>query len=118
MGTTTIRPGVAVGPQHPRNLFARKARAQPTQIVASNVGAGMIDWSQSGMPVETMQAIVRQAAHLGPYQSQGATTLPLDTLRARNVGAVFQQQAVAPSIIKQPINMQKPVMFEQKGCLR
>lgn len=103
VGEAAIRPGVVVGQQQPRNLFARKARPQPTQVVATQVEGGMIDWSNSGMPVETMQAIVRQAAHLGPYQAQGTTTLPLDTLRTRNAGTVLQQQAVAPAIIKQPV---------------
>lgn len=115
VGSTAIRPGVAgvLGQQHPRNLFAKKAIPQPTQVVAANVEQGMIDWSKSGMPVETMQAVVRQAAHLGPFQAQGATTLPLDTLRARNVGTVIQQQAVAPSIVKQPVAMSKPTIIQQ-----
>jgi hypothetical protein len=86
-------------------------RAQPTQIVAAQVQDGMIDWSKSGMPVDTMQAIVRQAAHLGPYATAGPTTLPLDTLRARNIGTVSQFQAVQPAILKQPVAMQKPVVI-------
>jgi hypothetical protein len=110
-----IRPGAVevVGQQHPRNLFARKARPQQTQVVATQVQGGMIDWSQSGMPVETMQSIVRQAAHLGPYQTAGTTTLPLDTLRARNIGTTTQIQAVQPMIAKQPIAMQKPTIIQQ-----
>lgn len=110
---SAIRQGVSVGQQQPRNLFARKARPQQTQVVATQVQDGMIDWSKSGMPVETMQAIVRQAAHLGPYATAGPTTLPLDTLRARNIGTTTQIQAVQPAVAKQPIAMQKPTIIQQ-----
>merc|ERR1719162_2610490 len=75
-----------VGAQHPRNLFAKKARtAHRTAAVqaATQAQEGVIDWSQTGMPQGVVESIVKSeaaAAHLGPYASKVSPQVPLTTL--------------------------------------
>jgi len=106
METNSIRTVEApFGQQQPRNLFAKKPhmvqRTQAVQVAAS-AQEGMIDWGASGIPPGVMQSIVQSnaaAAHLGPY-AQRAAPVPLDMLRATNVGSVQQYMQVQPQITK------------------
>lgn len=102
------------GQQHPRNLFAKKPYTQARQANGQMVvqaQEGVIDWNQSGMPVAVMQSIVQSnaaAAHLGPYVQRAPAQVPLDVLRAQNVGAQAQYTQYTPQVTQQ-ITQPRPV---------
>lgn len=113
-----------VGAEHPRNLFAKKPYVR-TQVAATpSAGPQVIDWTQSGMPVEVMTSIVQSAgaAHLGPYGQVAPATVPLDVLRSQNLGVAktytqYSPKAAMPVAAKpQQAQRQTGVIQQPKRC--
>lgn len=117
LAETSLRAGAidVVDAQHPRNLFAKKpytTQRTASVQVATQAQAGMIDWTQAGLPQGVVQSIVQSnaaAAHLGPYGTIAPAQVPLTTLRAQNVGAQQVYQQLTPQVARPVITNQRTI---------
>jgi len=121
----SVRAGVAFDGAHPRNQFASKPYVRPASTVIQVAGnpamqgsEGLINWAESGIPVGTMQAIVGQSAHLGPYQALAPRSVPLEQLRVQNMGTSAQFAQYAPKIATPVSSMTMNKGFRSAGLIQ
>lgn len=82
--------------QHPRNMFAKDSASKSAVSRADPVVGAGIDWSQAGMPIELIRRLVRGSvnpAHHGPHCDKKANQVPIDVMRAQNMGSAKRQSS-------------------------
>lgn len=119
LAETNLRTGAReiVDSQHPRNLFAKKPTVRPaTEIQATTVQQGQIDWSQAGLPDAVVKSILtanQGASHLGPYAQAAPSSVPLNVLRPQAAFTQQQFKATKPAVVMKP-KMQQPIIQPMK----
>jgi len=94
--------------QHPRNIFGKASTSKPAapKVEPAAAAAG-IDWSQAGMPIELIRRLVRGSAnpaHHGLHCETKSNQLPMEVLRAQNLGSAKRQSSTP----KTPRSQSKP----------
>jgi hypothetical protein len=101
--------------QHPRNMFANKsATRNVTPKDDSKEGSCAIDWSSAGMPTALIKRLINgsaNSAHRAPRAEKDVTPVPMNVLRAKNLGSSKRERSTP----KSPRSSSKPRGMKHGG---
>lgn len=87
--------------QHPRNVFAKNAPIKhATPKADSQEAECRMDWSSAGMPTALIKRLIHgsaNGAHRGPRTEKDSAPLPMNILRAQNLGSAKRERSAPKS---------------------
>merc|ERR1712054_34799 len=87
--------------QHPRNLFSKTGPTKHAPVKAHCQEAECkMDWSSAGMPTALLKRLIHgnaNGAHRGPHTEKGAAPVPMNILRAQNLGSSKRERSAPKS---------------------